>query len=79
MLDSGAIGLLVSKYYAECTKLPLQCLQQVLPLYNIDRSNNKAGIITHFTRLCLQVGDYDKEWDFLVTDLGPENVVLELP
>lgn len=27
----------------------------------------------------LQVGDHDKEWDFLVTDLGPENMILGLP
>lgn len=79
MLNSGATGLFVSKRYAERTKLPLQRLQQVLPLHNIDRSNNKAGVITHFTRLHLQIGDHDKEWDFLVTDLGPENMILGLP
>lgn len=78
MLDSGATGLFVSKHYVECAKLSLQCLQQVLPLHNIDRSDNKAGIITHCTRLRLQVGDYNKEWDFLVTDLGSKNMILGL-
>lgn len=79
MLDSGATGLFVSKRYAEHAKLPLQRLRQVLPLHNIDGSDNKADVITHFAQLCLQVGDHDKEWDFLVTDLGPESVILGLP
>lgn len=42
-------------------------------------SNNKAGIITHYTQLRLQVGEYDKEWDFLITDLEHESVILGLP
>lgn len=78
MLNSGATRLFVSKRYAECAKLPLKRLHQDLPLHNIDSSNNKAGVITHFTQLRLQVREYDKEWDFLVTDLGPENVILGL-
>lgn len=79
MLDSGATRLFVSKCYAEHAKLSLQRLQQDLPLHNIDSSDNKAGIITHFTRLRLQVGQHDKEWNFLITDLGPESVILGLP
>lgn len=79
MLDSGATGLFISKRYAERAKLPLQCLQQNLQLHNIDGSNNKASVIMHFTQLHLHVSDHNKEWDFLITDLGPENVILELP
>lgn len=79
MLDSGATGLFISKRYAERAKLLLQHLQQNLLLHNIDGSNNKAGVITHFTQLRLQVEDHDKKWDFLVTDLGPESVILGLP
>lgn len=78
MLDSGATRLFVSKCYVECAKLLLQHLRQDFPLHNIDGSNNKAGAITHFARLRLQVGLHDKEWDFLVTDLGPEDIILGL-
>lgn len=78
MLDSGATGLFIGKHYAERAKLLLQRLPQELPLHNINGSDNRAGIITHFTRLRLQVGDHDKEWDFLITDLGPESVILGL-
>lgn len=61
MLDSEATGLFVSKRYAEHAKLPLRRLHQDLSLHNIDGSNNKADIITHYMQLRLQVGEYDKE------------------
>lgn len=51
MLDSGTTGLFISKHYAECAKLFLQRLRQDLPLHNIDGSDNKAGVITHFAQL----------------------------
>lgn len=79
MLDSDATGLFISKRYAERAKLLLQHLQQNFPLHNIDGLDNKAGVIIHFIRLHLQVGDHDKKWDFLITDLGPESVILGLP
>lgn len=78
MLDSSATRLFISKHYAKRAKLSFQRLRQDLPLHNIDGSNNKASIITHFTQLRLQLGQYDKEWDSFVTDLGPENVILGL-
>ena len=41
--------------------------------------SHAAGTITDFARLHLTVGEHSKEWDFLVTDIGPENVILGLP
>lgn len=79
MLDSSATGLFVSKCYVEHAKLPLRCLWQNLLLHNINGFDNKACIITHLAWRRLQVRDYDKEWDFLVTDLELENVILGLP
>lgn len=79
MLDSGATGLFINRTYAATHQLTLSPLRTMLPLYNIDGSPNKAGAITQFCRLRLTIGNHDKEWDFLVTDLGPEDVILGLP
>lgn len=57
----------------------LNMLNSCLPLHNINGSDNKAGVITHFTQLRLQVRDHNKKWDFLVTNLGPKSVILGLP
>ena len=79
MLDSGATGLFVNRKYAAKRNLPMFPLHDQLPLYNIDGTSNKAGTITHFCQARLVAGDHDQEWDFLVTDLGPEDLILGLP
>ena len=48
-------------------------------LYNIDGSLNKAGSITHKIKLSLKVGQDEEKFNFLVTSLGPEKVILGLP
>ena len=60
-------------------KVRARSLNRDIPLYNIDGSKNQARKISHFVRLKLQVGDMEEWQEFLVTDLGPEDVVLGLP
>jgi hypothetical protein len=79
MIDSGATALFVSKrfvqrYHVICSPLP-----NTIALHNIDGSKNKAGSLTHFTRLTLTIGSWNKPTAFLVTDLGPEDIILRLP
>ncbi|MCB7385635.1 pepsin/retropepsin-like aspartic protease family protein, partial [Bacteroides thetaiotaomicron] len=50
-----------------------------IPLFNIDRSANQAGTITHFARLTMVFEDQEQEADFLITNIGPEDVILGLP
>ena len=50
-----------------------------IQLCNIDGSENQAGSVSQYARLRLRVGGR-RDWEnFLVTDLGPEDVVLGLP
>ena len=78
MLDSGATGLFVNRKYAAKRNLQMFPLYDQLPLYNINGTPNKAGTITHFYQARLVTEDYDQEWDFLVTDLGSEDLILGL-
>jgi hypothetical protein len=48
-------------------------------LLNIDGSKNTNGAVTQFARLRLKSGRYKDLLEFLVTDLGPEDVILGLP
>ena len=57
----------------------LEPLTQPITLYNIDGSLNEAGSITHKVRLLLKVGQDEEKFDFFVTSLGPEKVILGLP
>ena len=54
-------------------------LENPIRLFNIDGSLNKAGSITHKVRLTLQVGQDKEKFDFFLTSLGPEKVILGLP
>jgi hypothetical protein len=79
MIDSGATALFVSKrfmqrHYIICSPLP-----NTIALHNIDGSKNKAGLLTHFARLILTIGSWNEPTDFLVTDLGPKDIILGLP
>ena len=54
-------------------------LSQLITLYNIDGSLNEAGSITHKVQLLLKVGQDKEKFDFFITSLGPEKVILGLP
>jgi hypothetical protein len=79
MVDSGATALFISKRFVKENKIHTHPILHEIPLYNIDGSKNRAGSITRATRLRLKVGDTEEWRVFLVTELGPEDVVLGLP
>jgi hypothetical protein len=79
MVDCDATALFISKRFIERNKVRTHLLPREVPLYNIDGSKNRAGSITRVARLYLLVGNFRQKHEFLVTDLGPKDVVLGLP
>jgi predicted aspartyl protease len=79
MIDSGATALFVSKRFVQRHHIICSPLPNTIALYNIDGSKNKAGSLTHFARLKITIGSWNKPTDFLVTDLDPEDIILGLP
>jgi hypothetical protein len=79
MVDSGATALFIDKKYADSQKMWQVPLAQQIRLHNIDGTLNEAGSITHKVSLVLQVGQDEEKFDFFVTSLGPEKVILGLP
>ena len=79
MVDSGATAMFISDQFVAKNAMLREPLSRQIVLYNIDGSKNKAGTITHKVSLYLKVGDQDRKWDFLITDLGSEDVILGLP
>ena len=79
MVDCGATALFISEGFVKENRVRTRPLNRRIRLCNIDGSENRAGSISRSTRLCLRVGDA-REWhEFMVTNLGPEEVVLGLP
>jgi hypothetical protein len=79
MVDSGATALFIDKKYAESQKMWQVPLEHPIRLHNIDGTLNEAGSITHKVKLSLKVGVDEETFEFYVTSLGPEKVILGLP
>ncbi|KAJ3533934.1 hypothetical protein NMY22_g7130 [Coprinellus aureogranulatus] len=79
MVDCGATALFLDHNFVSRHRITTFPLRHSIDLFNIDGSPNTAGQITHFARLCLTVDQHEEWTDFLVTDLGGEDVILGLP
>jgi hypothetical protein len=79
MVDSGATALFLDKKYTDRQNMWQIPLEHPIMLYNINGSLNEAGSITHKVRLSLKIGSDEEKFDFFVTSLGPEKVILGLP
>ena len=79
MIDCGATGKFLDKPFVEKHRITAYLLRHPIRLLNIDGTPNQAGSITHFARLELTVDGYSEWTDFLITDLGGEDVILGLP
>ena len=79
MLDSGAMGLFMHTRFVKRQGFTTHRLEHEIPLLNIDGSRNAQGAVTQFVRLQVTAGEYSEELEFLITDIGPEDVILGLP
>jgi hypothetical protein len=79
MIDSEATPLFVSKRFMQHHHIICSLLLNTIALHNIDGSKNKAGLLTHFAHLTLTIGSWTEPTNFLITDLGPEDIILGLP
>ena len=78
MVDSGATSLFINHTYAKSHKMLQEPLSNPVTLYNIDGSQNKASSTTHKVKLLLRVGQDEEKFNFYVTGLGSEKVILGL-
>ena len=79
MVNSGATSIFISERFVKKNHVITAPLERPIVLLNIDGSQNKAGTIQQYTELYLSTGDRETKWKMLVTDTGPEDLVLGLP
>ena len=79
IIDCGATALFLDHPFITQNHITTFPLRHPINLLNIDGSPNTGGNITHFACLNLSVGPHEDWTDFLVADLGGENVILGLP
>ncbi|SRR6266702_1656978 len=78
LVDSGATDCFMSEAFIRRAKLGKQPLQKVRKIWNIDNMANQAGYITHYVDLNVQTNRARKTIQFLITNIGHEEIVLGL-
>lgn len=79
MIDSGATGLFLSDRFAREKGIRQLQLKTPIKVFNIDGTLNQSGSIREFVQLALTVDGHKQWFDFLVTNLGKEDLILGLP
>jgi predicted aspartyl protease len=76
MVDSGATNTFISQEFMQANKVRTLALRKPIPLYNVDGSHNSAGSITEYVELGVDIEGHQETIQFLVTDLGSEDVIM---
>jgi hypothetical protein len=79
MLDSSATAIFINERFVTQHNILCHPLTRPITLYNINSSINKTGSLTHFAYLTMNISfKYTKKLDFLIINLGSEDIILEL-
>ena len=79
LVDSGATDNFIHPKLLKRLGLGSQLIEKLQKIWNIDRTTNKAGVLTHCIDLEVCTGTRKEVMRFLVTDLGGEDLILGYP
>ncbi len=79
LIDSGATNCFMSENFIRRIKLGKRPLQKSRKIWNIDNTANQAREITHYITLKIQTGGIQKQIQFLITNIGNEDIILGYP
>jgi len=79
LVDSGATNCFMSESFIRRMKLGKRPLQRPRKIWNINNTANQAGEITHYIILEVQTKGIRKMVQFLITNIGNEDVILGYP
>ena len=79
LLDSGAMGLYVSKRYAERGGFKFIKLERPIAVRNVDDTGNSGGAITHEVEVNLYFKRHVERVRMDMCNLGKTEVILGIP
>jgi hypothetical protein len=79
LVDLGAMENFMSLDYAKYLHLPIKCLPEPRPLFNVDGTLNKDGMLQFFTDLKVQTGTQHVHLQFFLTNIGENKAILGYP
>ena len=79
LVDSGATDNFIHPNFVERMGLRPARLERPCKIWNVDNTENKAGMITHYLDLDVETKGIHKEMCFLITNIRKEDVLLGYP
>ena len=79
LLDSGATNNFVNQRTVNCLHISTRRLEKPRILYNVDKTENKSGQITHYVNLEITRGTQVQVQRFYVANLGTDHFILGFP
>ena len=79
LVDYGATDNFIHPMFTHRMGLGTHSLERPRKIWNVDNSENKAGCITHYVTLNVQTKVKHVDMNFLVTDIGNEEILLGYP
>ena len=79
LVDSGATNNFISPKLLKRLALGSKPLDWMKKIWNIDGTENRSGMLHRFTDLEVQTGSKIKVMRFLITNLGPKDIILGYP
>ena len=79
LLDSGATDNFIDQRTIERLKIPTRRLDRPRILYNVDKTENRSGRITHYTDLEITRGMQTSVQQFYIANLGTDCFILGFP
>ena len=79
LVDSGATDNFIDPRLITRLGLGTQPLERPRKIWNIDGTNNQAGMLTQYVDLSIRTGKREETMRFLVTSLGNEDLILGYP
>jgi hypothetical protein len=79
LLDSGTTENFMSLEYTKYLHLPIKMLPQPRKLFNVDRTQNRAGDLKYYVDLNTRTGLRNMNLRYFLMDLGDHKVILGYP
>ena len=76
LVNCGVTGQFMDRDYVEHNRLSTWKLQHAIPVFNVDGTHNKAGLITEIVDTILRYNGHMEHTSFVVTNLGKQDIIL---